>query len=100
MKIGVVELISKLVSRCKDLEVIFTAIDVGVKILNGGNVQGQNEFLRIFKQLESEDIIAKILKILKLNFTKIATAMVKQNNVKLKKLILGPKFKEFWDTNM
>lgn len=95
IKIGVVELVCKLISRYDDFEVFSAAINVGVKILEGGNVEGQNEFLRIFKKLEGEDIISKIIKIMSSNFNKIAISMVKLNNSKLKTLVLGPNFKEF-----
>ena len=72
IKIGVAELVCKLFCMNKNQKIFDMALNVGIKLLENGNKNSQKEFLRIFKQLEDKDIIAKILQNLKQHFDVIA----------------------------
>ena len=100
IKIGVVELLCQIMSAEKNQEILDLTIDVCNKVLEGGNVKGQNEFLRVFRVNESLKTIQMLKKMMNHKFQELAKMMSYKNSVVMKKLIFGKKVYEVETTEM
>ena len=90
IRIGVAELLCKIIGTNQDPKIIDLALDVCCKILEGGNLKGQNEFLRVFKKPQIK-VIMRIRDLMSDSFNKLSGLMMYRNSVVMKKLIFGKK---------
>lgn len=89
-KIGIVQLICKLILSQNNAEIIGIAIDLGSQILMNGNLRSQTEFKKVLQtDKNSFQILKQLEKVLLTTFEDISRIMIAKNAAQMREIFFG-----------
>ena len=92
IRIGTVELLCNLILSTENSQVLELCIEVASQILLDGNLNGQQEFLKVLQRESSIPILKKLEKVMAANFDNISRMMINHNADQMRKIFFGELF--------
>lgn len=90
IRIGIVQLICKLILSQNNQEIISIAIDVGLQILMNGNLKGQTEFKKVLQtHKDAFQILKQLEKVLLTTFEDFSRIMIAKNAAQMREIFFG-----------